>query len=301
MKKFDALVLSGGGTKAIGQLGVLHYYCENGIFDPKLVMDYAGTSAGSIINLLLISGYAPIEILAEIYEVENFFDGAENSIWSLIEKTGLLPIDPIIRIVEKFVVKKFGFIPTLGKLKELTGKRMIAPAINITRKKLVYFTPETHPDILVTEVCKLSSKLPLIFQQVQYKGDCYEDGGLADNFPVRSISKERNVLGIIVTGSDFTGATNLPFINYIYRLIMFPIDTNTFLRCPSSTDKLKVIFMNFEDVPVISMSLCRRKKMAMFMAGYREAEREEKKERLFIKDWHWDINDGWDVNIGDWE
>lgn len=301
MKKFDAVVLSGGGTKAIGQLGALHYYYENGLFDPSIVVDYAGTSAGSIINLLLISGYAPIEILSEIYEIRNFFSGAENSIWSLIEKTGLLPIDPIIKKVENFVIKKFGFIPTLGKMKELTGKRLIAPAINITRKKLVYFTPETHPDILVTEVCKLSSKLPLIFQRVQYKDEYYEDGGLADNFPVRMIGRDRNILGIVVTGGDIASSISLPFINYIYCLIMLPINTNTFLRCPDANENLKIIFMNFEDTPVISMTLDSDKKMEMFMAGYKEAEREETKEKLFIRDWHWNVNDGWDIGFGDWE
>jgi len=304
MKKFDALVLSGGGTKGLGQLGVLHYYYEKGLFDPKYIIDYAGTSVGSIINLLLISGYAPIEILAEIYEIENFFGAdTENSIWKLIKNTGLLPIDPIIKIVENLVKSKFGFIPTLQQLKILTNKRMLAPAINITRKKLIYFTPETHPDILVTEVCKLSSKLPLIFQQVQYKNEFYEDGGLADNFPIRIIEKERNILGVIVTGSDFANATSLPFINYIYRLIMFPIDTNTFLRCPENSDNFKKIYINFtgDASLVISISLTTSKKMEMFMSGYKEAEREEKKEKLIINNWHWNINDGWDVSICEWE
>jgi len=32
MKKFDVLVLSGGGTKGLGQLGVLHYYYEKKVF-----------------------------------------------------------------------------------------------------------------------------------------------------------------------------------------------------------------------------------------------------------------------------
>jgi len=300
IKYIDAIVLSGGGTKGIGQLGVLHYYYEKNILDLDKVIDFAGTSVGSIICLLLICGYTPIEIFSEICDIENFFENADNSIWKLIEKLGLLPIEPIINIVETFVIRKFGYIPTLSKLKELTGKRLIAPAINITKKKVVYFTPETHPDILVTEVCKLSSKLPLIFQQVQYLDDFYEDGGLADNFPIRAIDNDRNVLGVIVTGSNLAGA-NLPLVNYIYHLIMLPIDTNTFLRCPEDRKNLKIVKMKFEDIPIISINLCRTKKMGMFMEGYKEAEREENKEKIYVKNWHWEVTDGWDVDISDWE
>lgn len=311
--KFDIVCLSGGGTKAIGHLGVLHYYYEKGLLDLSRATDFPGTSAGSIINLLLIVGYAPIEILKEVYGINNFFAGEEPinaNIWDLISNYGFLSINSVMKIVEKLILVKLGYIPTLGELYKLTGKRLISPAVNISKKPspvLVYITPETHPDMKCIDVPKLSSKLPLIFQRVSYNGDYYEDGGLGDNFPIEAVDiKNKNVLGVIVTGSDMSGSINLPFISYLYRVIMFPINTNTHLRSRNLPSNVKIVSMNFDDVPVIELSMDHERKMGMFVRGYKDAEREEKKEYLYVRGWDWDLKpvntepDGWDVDITDW-
>lgn len=303
--KFDVVCLSGGGTKAIGHLGALHYYHEKGQLDlgPDGAKDFPGTSAGSIINLLLIAGYAPIEILSEVYGINNFFaggTGGASNIWDLISNYGFLSIDPPMKLVEKMVGKKLGKIPTLWELYKLTGKRLISPAVNISKKPrpvLIYITPESHPNMRCTDVAKLSSKLPLIFQRVQYNGEYYEDGGLGDNFPLEAVDiRGKNVLGVIVTGSDMGGNETLPFINYLHRVIMFPINTNTYLRSRNLPSNVKLVSMNFDDVPVIETNMEHSRKMGMFMRGYKEAEREEKKEKLNLREWKWDLND-----LGDYE
>lgn len=310
--KFDIVCLSGGGTKAIGHLGVLHYYHEKGLLDLERVKDFPGTSAGSIINLLLISGYTPIEILSEVYGINNFFASGANSsgnIWDLLSNYGFLSINPPMKLVETMVIKKLGKVPTLGELYKMTGKRLISPATNISKKpkpELVYITPESHPRMRCTDVCKLSSKLPLIFQRVQYNGEYYEDGGLGDNFPIEAVDiRGKNVLGVIVTGSDMGGTETLPFINYLYRVIMFPINTNTHLRSRNLPSNVKLVSMDFDDVPVIELNMEHSRKMGMFMRGYKDAEREEKKELLILHNWKWDLNapvgntskDGWDVEF----
>lgn len=320
--KFDVVCLSGGGTKAIGHLGVLHYYHERGQLDLERVKDFPGTSAGSIINLLLIVGYTPIEILKEVYEINNFFASDTRgplNVWELFSNYGILSLDPPMRIVEDMVVKKLGKIPTLSELKTMTGKRLISPAVNISKKPkpaLVYITPESHPNMKCTDVPKLSSKLPLIFQRVQYNGEYYEDGGLGDNFPIEAVDiKGKNVLGVVVTGSDMGNSDAFPFINYLYRIIMFPINTNTHLRSRNLPSNVKLVSMDFDDVPVIEMNMEHGRKMGMFMRGYKEAEREEKKEKLSLP-WSWNIDelyasgitfgvssspkDGWDVDISNW-
>ncbi len=288
--KFDALVLSGGSTKTIFHLGVLHYYYEKKVFEPLSIKEYAGTSAGSIINLLLICGYLPIEIFNEVYALTNLFSSSENNIWDLFQYWGLLSIDPPIKLVEDLVIKKLGYIPTLSKLRDLTGKTLIAPAVNMTKKCLVYFSPETHPNLRCTDLCKLSSKLPLIFQRVSYNGDYYEDGGLADNFPTSVIPSNRNVLAIYVTGSDLGGIETFSFVNYLYSTIMFPINTNTKMRSKtiSTTGRGKLIGIDFKDehMPVVPRPAETARKMFLFMTGYKEAEREERSEKLYIEGWN---------------
>lgn len=294
--KFDIVCLSGAGTKAFVHLGVLHHYYEIGRLDLARAQDFPGTSAGSIINLLLISGYTPMEILSEVYGINNFFasGGGPTNIWDLIANYGFLSIDPPMKLVEKMVITKLGKIPTLWELYKLTGKRLISPAVNISKKPkpvLVYITPESHPNMRCTDVPKLSSKLPIIFQRVQYNGDYYEDGGLGDNFPVEAVDiRGKNVLGVAVTGSDMGGAETLPFITWLYRVIMFPINTNTDLRSRNLPPNVKLVSMNFDDVPVLELNMDHGRKMGMFMRGYKEAQREDKKEKLTIKGWNWDLS-----------
>ena len=57
---------------------------------------------------------------------------------------------------------------------------------------------------------KMSSALPILFQEIRYKGDYYRDGGLGDNFPTNGLKSNQNVLGIIVTGTDFSSTENAP-------------------------------------------------------------------------------------------
>jgi predicted acylesterase/phospholipase RssA len=55
------LVISGGGVKIIGALGVIKYLDENNIL--KSIENYYGTSAGSILCLMLVLGFDSSEII----------------------------------------------------------------------------------------------------------------------------------------------------------------------------------------------------------------------------------------------
>ena len=72
-KVFTRLVLSGGETKGLAQLGALHYFWENGQLDHQSITHYAGASVGSLISLLLVCGYTPFEIWTHVYGVDSIF------------------------------------------------------------------------------------------------------------------------------------------------------------------------------------------------------------------------------------
>lgn len=303
-EKFDSVVLSGGGVKAIAHLGALHYFHEKGLYDPEFCKEYAGTSAGSIIILLLICGYTPMEILQEIYGIDNFFAGPIN-IWSLYKNYGIMSLEIPMEIVRNLVKQKFGKVPTLAELKKMTGKRFACSAVNITLKKLIYITSESHPNMECTEPCKLSSKLPVVFERISYEGCFYEDGGLADNFPIAALkNKKGHILGLVISSSELYGYDSFPFIGYLYTLIMLPINTMTSLRVanlPLEVKDIKIVSMDFDDVSVIGGDIGSDKKMDMFIRGYKEAELEGRKICLYLEKWFWDAEDsfaaGWDVDI----
>ena len=73
MDEYNTLVLSGGGIKGLLILGALQYLYETGKLQKKNIRKYIGTSIGAIINVLLIIGYEPKEIVAHIVK-SRFFD-----------------------------------------------------------------------------------------------------------------------------------------------------------------------------------------------------------------------------------
>ncbi len=330
-QKFDAIILSGGGTKAIAQLGVTHFYHELGVLDPEYATDFAGTSAGSIITLLLACGYSPMEIFTEVYSIHNFFKPGSGSanFFDVIKDFGLISIKPAFELVENMIVRKLGKIPTLRELFLERGKRYYATAVNLSKMRLEYFTPERNPGLKVTDAAKISSGLPFIFQRTKYRGDYYVDGGLGDNFPIEAINPEgKKILGVTVTGTDkidVEGAsTEMSFISYCTRIVLFPINMMTHLRSRNlDGHNLTLVSINMDDIPTLQFVIPSEKKMEMFMRGYSDAKREHRKVKIFVQNWSWSVDvdsgvtnvtsssgivdggdapskDGWDVDF-DWE
>ena len=331
-QKFDAVILSGGGTKAISQLGVTHFYHELGVLDPEYATDFAGTSAGSIITLLLACGYSPMEIFTEVYSIHNFFKPGSGSanFFDVIKDFGLISIKPAFELVENMIIRKLGKIPTLRELFLERGKRYYATAVNLSKMRLEYFTPERNPGLKVTDAAKISSGLPFIFQRTKYRGDYYVDGGLGDNFPIEAINPEgKKILGVTVTGTDKIdvgdgASSEMSFISYCTRIVLFPINMMTHLRSRNlDGHNLTLVSINMDDIPTLQFVIPSEKKMEMFMRGYTDAKRENRKIKIYVQGWAWSVEetsvdadttspgetvevstgaskDGWDVDF-DWD
>ena len=70
----------------------------------------------------------------------------------------------------------------------------------------VYLTPQTHPDVLVSDAIAMSTNLPGIFTKMEHQGHLYIDGGFFDNCPVKkteSLLEERERL-LLVRLSDYS-------------------------------------------------------------------------------------------------
>lgn len=292
--KFEKVTLSGGGLKGIIQLGVLHYYYEKGLYDQKVVHTYSGTSIGSVIDLLLICGYTPMEIFSQVYTTDKFFKSEDcQSPWNIIQQRGLMSIDNFIKKIADLVEKKMGFIPTLKQLQEKTGKTLKVAVSNMTKVEVEYFSPETHPDLSSLEAVKMSSSLPLIFQKTSYNGNCYVDGGLADGFPIHLIDDGKSlILGVVVYGVD-RSLKDDTLIGYIYRLINLPINTITKLRCQNLGDNVTLIEINCEDIPVLQFSMSSKEKMALFLRGYNEVANRKVDYKKPIDTDGWDVKWSW--------
>ena len=286
-KPFEAVVISGGGIKGILALGALHYYHEIGLYNPELVTEYAGTSIGSAIGLLLICGYLPMEIFKEIYSMESFFTVKDcHSVWDIFKHTGLMSIESMINFIGDLVKKKLGHIPTLGKLKEITGKRLCTCGANVTKLSEETYTPETHPNLGALKAVMISCNLPLIFQRLKYRDSFVIDGGLINNYPWNYVSGGLNTLGILIEVGTDCSFPDDEFLGYLYRTIMIPMTVLSDLRCQMTPSNIHTVRVGWKGGgTVLQFSMSSSTKMDMFLSGYRKVGEVENTEYITVKGW----------------
>jgi len=236
---YDTLVLSGGSVKGIMTLGSLQY-----IFDTTNIEDiklYIGTSSGAIICFLLSIGYNPSEILAYIC-VNQLMEKIQHfNIVAMINGSGASSFISIYEQIEKMTIDKIGYIPTLLDIKKNFNKELIFVTYNITENKTEYLSYENYPNLPCLIGLRMSSNLPLIFENYKYGNNLYIDGGVSDNFPIDIGDKKGNkVLGInIETLNISNSGSNI--IEFIYKLMFIPITQTTEHKISNVSDKCKII------------------------------------------------------------
>jgi predicted acylesterase/phospholipase RssA len=286
-KQFKAIVISGGGVKGILSLGALHYYYESGFYNPSEILEYAGTSIGSAISLLLICGYLPIEIFKEIYSAENFFTiGDCYSICDIFKYMGLMSIEPMINFIGELVKRKLGCIPTLGKLKEITGKRLCTSGANVTNISEEIYTPETHPNLGALHAVTISCNLPLIFQRLKYRNSFVIDGGLINNFPWDYISEGLETLGVLIEVGNDCSFPDDEFLGYVYRTMMIPATILSDLRCQIAPSNIHIVKVKWGGGTVLQFDINPDVKMDMFLSGYRDGEEYERTIYIKVEGWN---------------
>lgn len=170
------VVLSGGGFKALAQLGVLHY-----LFELKLPFhSIAGTSAGALIGAFLAQGFTPYQLL-EICKEERIFSYSYVS----FKNGGVFSANILERMILKHIPHNSFeglHIPLQVHVTDLTNGQ-----------ELIF---NQGPLALAV---KASCSFPLIFQPVPYQDMLLCDGGLMNNFPYQHIAATCNqVIGINV-------------------------------------------------------------------------------------------------------
>ena len=161
-KVYTRLVLSGGETKGLAQLGALHYFWENGQLGHQTITHYAGASVGSLITLLLVCRYSPFEIWTHVYGVDSFFSlQFPDSPTSLFNSYGLMSVDGVIGKVRELVESRYGTIPTMLELYEDTEKMFVVSVTNLTERHVEYCSYLSTPGLSCLDAVRASCSIPI--------------------------------------------------------------------------------------------------------------------------------------------
>lgn len=244
-KEIDALVFSGAGAVGIAYGGVAEALDQLGILSN--VKTVAGSSAGSIIALILALGYNVSEIkdVMEKTNFADFMDGCGSYLLEVMRDPKKLE-DPIIFIsLARNMIGKFGACPgdfakkflsdlitapiqkrgnsldaqiTFKELYNATQCKLIVTVCNIGSEKEFYVSYENHPDLKVIDVVYSSMSIPLVFQPLdvfQQGSKCCVDGGTVSNTPVEAV-EGKNWLGFVCeTKQSYITPTYSPINNIL--------------------------------------------------------------------------------------
>lgn len=294
-KEFDTLVLSSGATKGVIQLGMLHRLSQ--MVDFSRIRVYSGCSIGTVINLLLICGYSPLDIfsqlcLTNIFHIDRDRIHLSGMVSSILETGGSFSIDSMFYPLESMVYEKLGTIPTLSELLEMTKNHLVCCSYNLTNHQLEYLSPMTHPHLNCLEAVKMSCSIPILFTKFYFNSCVYIDGAIFDSFPVQRTEQygieylhtTPKILGVNVYGhnplllpvdSDFKSWTSLTqltdLVRHLYEISNAPIHWNMERSIHYQSPHVDILSVEIHDTDM-EMIMTKSKQFKFFSLGTKTVE-----------------------------
>ena len=270
---FDTLVLSGGALNGIILLGGIQFLYDKHLF--QTITTFVGTSIGSIISYLLIIGYTPIEIIVYLCTHNELLEKMKNmNILNITRGEAVIPFSHISDELEKMTIEKIGSLLTMSELTSRFGKTLVCTTYNVTKAKVEYISVETFPNMPCLTALKMSSNLPLIFENFKYGESFYIDGAFSNNFPIDVGEKlGKKVVGLCITYNLAIKSPKLDLLDYVYKLFYVPIQQSIDHRITNKRENTQVIVMTPSSVDIFNFNIEHKMKFEMFSKGYNEVKK----------------------------
>jgi predicted acylesterase/phospholipase RssA len=191
------LVVGAGGIRGLGALGLLQKLYENN----KMVEveNYAGSSVGSIISLLLLVGYYPIDIFKILCDID-FNSLMEDLKFDSFDEPciGLFSQSKLIYIIKKMISNKnISVNITFQELYNTFNKTLYITGTCVNTIDSVIFSHKTHPEMNVITAIAISTCIPCIFKPIEYNKMMWIDGGCLLSYPIHLFDDDlENTIGI---------------------------------------------------------------------------------------------------------
>ena len=192
------LILPGAGINGCVLLGALYQLMyRDKIFAINDISRIRATSVGSVIGLLILVGYTPIEILKIFEELQVIVqDVFTNFMSALYNDSALMSSEILSEFLEEKVRKKIDISPTFEELHSLSGNILFEVCVtNLLEKRSEYSSYLTHPDESVIKWVVSSSAVPFLIKNEE---SYLVDGGVLDNLPVPHLEDDTDEVFIIL-------------------------------------------------------------------------------------------------------
>lgn len=276
--KPEVLCLSSGSVKGVYMLGALFLAKQRGYLDN--VHTYIGSSIGAILETLMICGWTPFEIFEHACQTALLKDFSDIEWTQITKEYGLFPnstfVDNLAKKLDWMVRKKFGRIPSLLDLYEITGKRMIFVVVSLKEERALYLDHINSPDLDVIRAMRMTSLVPGVFGKLEHQKDLFIDGALIDPFPIKYLDDGKTpILGISVEDVRRWDLEKIGPGEYFDRITSLPLREMTNFAIANATEQCVIISIPVKDELTISILDSGKNvdtKIKMFQSGYKFAE-----------------------------
>lgn len=266
------LIIGSGGVKGYLLLGGLSFLAKNNFL--KNIKHICGISSGSIIALLYMCGYTPQDMLKLSLNLSlSNFDISQILTIStkLITQGYLYEISPLIKQLDSYL-RAHNFInTTFMDLYNYTNIKFTVVAYDLTIGKKVYFSHETHPDMICLDAIRLSCALPIIFDEQKYANHCFLDGAFVSPCPVDIFDEHDEVIAMITETDVEKTRTSISVINKIVDIFEAAIKEKIDSCIEKARCKYKIIKFRSDTFGPLSSNLTDSIKRSMFVVGYENA------------------------------
>ena len=180
----EHLVISSAGPNGLIQLGMIQQLQEESILDVSTLKSIHGSSAGSILGVLLA-------IRVPVQEVVDYFIQRPLDKWFKIDMENMFTHKGFVdsSCFEELLLPFFNAydIPisiTMKELHEWSGMDVHIYTTSVTDMCSVDLNPQTFPDLPVIQAIAMSSAIPFLFTPILYKDEYYIDGGVVKHCPI---------------------------------------------------------------------------------------------------------------------
>jgi predicted acylesterase/phospholipase RssA len=200
--EIDTICMSGGGLKGFSFVGALDYLNNTNYLDIKKIIKFVGTSAGSILALMLTIGYTPVELGDFVIDFDFKKMDPDILVENVFLKFGISNGERFEFILKSFLKRKLGVDDINFKnLYQVTKKTLVIIGTNFTKCCEEVFSWENTPSMSVITAVRISCSIPVFFTPVLYKGCYYVDGGVKNNFPINYCNK-KTTLGLYIKNNN---------------------------------------------------------------------------------------------------
>lgn len=266
-KKIKNIVFSGACTKIFLFIGFLKYIKETYPSILENLVNYCGTSSGSLVACGLVLGFTidEMEELLIKLNFSQFKDINSEGILSFFDNYGLDNCSQFEKLFRIMIKKKVGDENiTFHDLHLLTHKTLIIVATNLNRKRSTYFSHKNTPHIKVVDAIIASISLPILYFPKEIENELYLDGGITNNFAINLFKdkKEETIGALVMSDNKYEKINN--FFDVISSIVFSGVENHT----KELVKEFKNVIVLDNDIDSTDFSINREVKIKSIKDGY---------------------------------